>query len=176
MPVAFVIAAAVLDFHQLFGAAPLWLDEDMIALVQPFMLARRQPVPKAHIMLARAVREWIAADQYDIEKLFARLNMSRRQATRLCNEYFGGPPKYIERKFRALQAAIRIHEGEDPQDAAAPFSDQPHMIKEIKHFTGHTPTTLRGSGIDPILAITLDYESFQSLPDPMPESVDAAHL
>src|SRR6185436_3314879 len=32
MPVAFVIAAAVLDFHQLFGAAPLWLDEEMIAL------------------------------------------------------------------------------------------------------------------------------------------------
>ena len=30
--VAVVIAAAVLDFHQLFGAAPLWLDEQMIAL------------------------------------------------------------------------------------------------------------------------------------------------
>jgi len=27
-----VIAAAVLDVHQLFGAAPLWLDEEMIAL------------------------------------------------------------------------------------------------------------------------------------------------
>src|SRR5687768_4921595 len=32
MPVAFVIAAGVLDLHQLFGAAPLWLDEEMIAL------------------------------------------------------------------------------------------------------------------------------------------------
>ena len=32
MPIAFVIAAAVLDLHQLFGAAPLWLDEEMIAL------------------------------------------------------------------------------------------------------------------------------------------------
>src|SRR5687768_10547243 len=32
MPIAFVIAAVVLDLHQLFGAAPLWLDEEMIAL------------------------------------------------------------------------------------------------------------------------------------------------
>jgi hypothetical protein len=32
MLIAFVIAAAVLDLHQLFGAAPLWLDEEMIAL------------------------------------------------------------------------------------------------------------------------------------------------
>jgi hypothetical protein len=32
MLIAFVIAAAVLDLHQLFGAAPLWVDEEMIAL------------------------------------------------------------------------------------------------------------------------------------------------
>ena len=32
MLIAFVIAAAVLDLHQLCGAAPLWLDEEMIAL------------------------------------------------------------------------------------------------------------------------------------------------
>ena len=32
MLLAVVIAAAVLDLHQLFGAAPLWLDEEMIAL------------------------------------------------------------------------------------------------------------------------------------------------
>ena len=32
IPIAFVIAAAVLDLHQLFGAAPLWVDEEMIAL------------------------------------------------------------------------------------------------------------------------------------------------
>jgi hypothetical protein len=30
--IAVVIAAAVLDLHQLFGGAPLWLDEEMIAL------------------------------------------------------------------------------------------------------------------------------------------------
>ena len=32
MSVALVIAAVVLDLHQLSGAAPLWLDEEMIAL------------------------------------------------------------------------------------------------------------------------------------------------
>ncbi|MEI9851274.1 MAG: AraC family transcriptional regulator [Sphingomonas sp.] len=95
----------------------------------------------------------------------------KRQATRLCNEYFGGPPKLLARKYRAIRAAMRIHAGENPADVVEPFSDQPHMIKEIKQFTGHTPTTLR-DGIDPVVAATLANESFHFLPDVIPESVD----
>lgn len=145
--------------------------EDMIAVTEPFLLARRHPVPKAHVALARAVREWAASGERGIRGIYDRVEMSERQATRLCNEYFGGPPKLLERKYRAVRAAMKIYQGEDPADAAEPFADQPHMIKEIKYFTGHTPTTLR-SGIDPVVAITLDNESFHFLPEVIPESVD----
>lgn len=146
--------------------------EDMVRAVEPFLLARRKPVPRAHAELAVAVRQWVASGEPGIEGLYARAApMSPRHVTRLCNEYFGGPPKHLERKFRAIRAAMRIYQGEDPKDAAAPFSDQPHMINELRRYTGHTPTTLR-ERIDPVLAATLDNESFHFLPDTIPESVD----
>lgn len=146
----------------------------MVTAVEPFLLARRKPVPRAPYALVRALREWAASDEAGIESFYARLPMSQRQVTRLCNEYFGGPPKFLERKYRAVRAAMRIYQGESPADAAGPFADQSHMINEIRHFTGHTPTTLR-AGTDPVLAVTLANETFHFLPDVFPESVDEGH-
>ncbi|MES2443282.1 MAG: AraC family transcriptional regulator [Pseudomonadota bacterium] len=174
------VADRVIDGEELFGPDSLvLLDrlrrvgtlEEMIALVEPFLVARARRVPPAHIALAVAVREWAASDEPVIDSLYSRIAMSQRQVMRLCNEYFGSPPKHLERKFRAIRAAMRIYQGEDPADVADRFSDQSHMINEIKHFTGHTPGSLR-AGIDPILAITLANESFHFLPDVIPESVD----
>jgi AraC-like DNA-binding protein len=170
----------VLDGAELFGPeAGALLDrlrgmariEEMIAAVEPFLLARRRRVPEAHLALARAVREWAASGAEGVEALYAMVDMSERQVMRVCNEYFGGPPKLLERKFRAIRAAMRIYQGQDPADAAEPFADQSHMINEIRRFTGHTPTSLR-AGIDPVLALTLDSETFHFLPDVIPESVD----
>ncbi|MCW3848000.1 AraC family transcriptional regulator [Sphingomonas sp. LB-2] len=174
----------LLDGAELFGTQALDLlerlramatIEEMIAAVEPFLLARRRRVPEAHLALARAVREWAAAGASGgaggVEALYAMVDMSERQVMRVCNEYFGGPPKMLERKFRAIRAAMRIYQGGDPADAAEPFADQSHMINEVRRFTGHTPTSLR-AGIDPVLALTLDSETFHFLPDVIPESVD----
>lgn len=171
----------LLDGAELFGPEALTLlerlrgmdrIEDMIEAVEPFLLARRRRVPEAHLALARAVREWAASGAEGVEALYAAVDMSERQVMRVCNEYFGGPPKLLERKFRAIRAAMRIYQGGDPADAAGPFADQSHMINEIRRFTGHTPTSLK-AGIDPVLAVTLDSETFHFLPDVIPESVDA---
>lgn len=171
----------ILDGAELFGPEALTLlerlrgmdrIEDMIEAVEPFLLARRRRVPEAHLALARAVREWAASGAEGVEALYAAVDMSERQVMRVCNEYFGGPPKLLERKFRAIRAAMRIYQGGDPADAAGPFADQSHMINEIRRFTGHTPTSLK-AGIDPVLAVTLDSETFHFLPDVIPESVDA---
>lgn len=170
----------VLDGADLFGPEATALlgrlrglerIEDMIEAVAPFLLARRRRVPEAHLALARAVREWAASGAEGVEALYAMVDMSERQVMRVCNEYFGGPPKHLERKFRAIRAAMRIYQGGDPADAAGPFADQSHMINEIRRFTGHTPTSLK-AGIDPVLAVTLDSETFHFLPDVIPESVD----
>lgn len=166
---AAVLGAGALDLlERLRGLDRL---EDMIAVAEPFFLARRRPVPPSHLAIARAVRDWAASGAEGVESLYAAVDLSERQVMRICNEYFGGPPKHLERKFRAIRAAMRIFQGGDPADAAEPFADQSHMINEVRRFTGHTPTSLR-AGIDPVLPLTLDSETFHFLPDVIPESVD----
>lgn len=152
--------------------------EEMIAIIQPRLeaqLERAKPMPLTHLAFLQAVREWAAGGDPTLEQLYAlvrvRSNIGERQVQRLCREYFAGTPAHLKRKFRAIGAAMRIYQGASISEVVGPFSDQPHMINEIRHFTGHTPTTLR-AGIDPVLAVTLDNESFHFLPDVIPEEVD----
>ena len=174
------LADRVADGAAIFGPEVLALRErlcgmatldEMVAAVEPMLAAHRRPIPEAHLLFSRTVREWLATPALDIEALYAALPMSRRQVMRLCNGYFGGPPTHLRRKYRALNAAIRLRRGEAPADVAGACWEQSHMINEVKHFTGHTPTSLRDA-IDPVLAVTLDGESFHTLPEVFPEQVD----
>ncbi len=152
--------------------------EEMVAAVEPFLMRRvdtARRVPKAHVAFLRIVREWAASGNPTIDALYdameAETGMGQRQVQRLCKEYFAGPPNHLRRKFRAIGAAMRIHQGAPLAEVVAPFADQSHMINEIKHFTGQTPGLLRDS-IDPVLAATLENEKFHFLPDVIPETVD----
>ncbi len=175
------VADRVIDGAEVFGPEVIALLaelrrletlEEMIAAVEPFLQARRQSVPVSHLALAQAVREWSASETLDVQALYDAVpGMTPRQVMRLCNEYFGGSPTHLRRKFRALLAALRLYRGERAADVAAPFSDQSHMINEVKHYTGHTPTSLR-ERIDPVLAATLDKETFYMLPEAVPETLD----
>ena len=78
-----------------------------------------------------------------LDRLVARMDVSRRQTDRLAKLFFGASPKLLQRKYRALRAADRIRMGEaaDWLDAAGEsFYDQSHFIKEFKTFLGATPT------------------------------------
>lgn len=170
----------VIDGRELFGDAAYALLEQlrgmdsvdaMIAAVEPLLLAHRRPVPKTHLLFARAVREWSASEDLDIDALYDAVPLARRQVMRLCNEYFAGPPMHLRRKFRAIWAAMRLYHGESPADVVGMFCDQPHMINEVKRYTGLTPGALQ-SRIDPVLAATLDEETFRVLPEIFPESLD----
>ncbi|OAN65390.1 AraC family transcriptional regulator [Sphingomonas sp. TDK1] len=152
--------------------------EEMAAAVEPLLMRRldaARRVPTAHIAFLRIVREWAASGDPTIDALYDAMQvetgMGQRQVQRLCKEYFAGPPNHLRRKFRAIGAAMRIHQGAPLAEVMVPFADQSHMINEIKHFTGHTPGSLRDA-IDPVLAATLENEKFHFLPDVIPETVD----
>jgi AraC-like DNA-binding protein len=152
--------------------------EEMISGIAPLLIMRQEevkPVPVAHYPFLRAVREWAATEGSTIDALYSRIEatsgLGQRQVQRLCLEYFGGAPTQLKRKFRAIRAAMRIYQGAPLDDVIEPFSDQSHMINEVKHFTGHTPGGLRASN-DPALGLTLYNENFHILPDVIPEPVD----
>lgn len=152
--------------------------DEMVAAISPLLKMRQhevKPIPKAHLIFLRAVRAWAAGGDPTLDALYsairAKSNIGERQVQRLCLEYFAGSPAHLRRKFRAIGAAMRIYQGANIDEVMAPFSDQSHMINEIRHFTGFTPTSLRGP-IDPIMAATLSDETFHFLPDVFPEAVD----
>lgn len=132
---------------------------EMVALAEPFLLRRLRPIPPDHVRMAEAVQDWLREDPADAQALFAALPWSERHATRIINQYFGAGPKRLVRKWRALRAAARLLEGEDPRDVAEAFYDQPHMIRELREFTGHTPRTLPQNA-DPVMIATLRHDAF----------------
>lgn len=94
----------------------------------------------------------VAADRWLADELSPRIDvlqeatgLSARQVGRLCNRYYGAPPKYLARKYRALRCALMLaRDNVDWTDVSeGVFYDQSHFIREFKHFIGLTPSQLR---------------------------------
>ncbi|WP_136162299.1 AraC family transcriptional regulator [Sphingomonas flavalba] len=95
------------------------------------------------VNFTRIVDHWLErADSPDVETLVAEAGLSRRQVERLCKRFYGAPPKMLARKYRALRAAVALARGDTDMTSviARGFYDQSHFIREIKYFTGITPS------------------------------------
>ncbi len=139
----------------------------MVDAVSAFLLARVRPIPAPHILLIRAVTEWLSSDlDPDVDDLYAGLAMSRSTATRLITRYFGSAPKPLMRKYRALRAASLLCDPACTPELRAQveslFYDQPHMIREIRHFAGRTPGALDGDDCK-ILRLWLSKDNYRDL-------------
>jgi AraC-like DNA-binding protein len=108
----------------------------------------------------RQVDHWLAANTSpEIADLQSITGLSTRQLARKVNHFYGMPPKYLSRKYRALRAARILAENvqEDHDYLYDAFYDQSHMIRELKLFTGTTPAKL-GSDFS-LLAPLIDKRS-----------------
>lgn len=140
---------------------------EMVDQVAAFLLPHARTVPDSHLALIRTVGEWLSSDfDPDVEALFTRTGKSRSTATRIIRNYFGASPKQLMRKYRALRAAsVLVDPDATPVMRArveSLFYDQPHMIREIRHFTGRTPGAL-DSDDTKILRIWLSKDNYRQL-------------
>ena len=106
------------------------------------LFARVQEPP---LWFTRLTDHWLASSPSpEVDQLVHEAGMSSRQVERLARRVYGGPPKLLARKYRALKAASELAEGKSRwQDVAGDaFFDQSHFIREFKQFTGLTPTQL----------------------------------
>ncbi|WOE75311.1 helix-turn-helix domain-containing protein [Alterisphingorhabdus coralli] len=98
------------------------------------------------LTFTKMVDGWLAADPSpSVPELRTMTGLSDRQLARKVKQYYGVPPKYLSRKYRALRAARAMVDANDDdadylRDA---FYDQSHMIRELKIFAGMTPNELR---------------------------------
>jgi AraC-like DNA-binding protein len=109
-------------------------------------VALAPPLPPGVWHMLEAIDGWLMGEGSPrIEALAEATGLSTRQLARLCNRYYGAPPKLLARKYRALRCSARIAlDREDWQTLCddGVFYDQSHLIREIKHFIGFTPHQL----------------------------------
>jgi AraC-like DNA-binding protein len=107
----------------------------------------------------QTVDRWLeSALSPDVKDLQAETGLSARQIERLAKQYYGVPPKLLARKYRALRTAHAISRGTgDWQDFIDQgYYDQSHCIREIKAFTGITPSAIRAHA-SKLTAMTFDH-------------------
>lgn len=89
---------------------------------------------------------WLAAAPSPcVQQLREMSGLSARQLARKVKHYYGMSPKYLSRKYRALRAARALVDatGDDADYLRDAFYDQSHMIRELKIFSGMTPSQLQ---------------------------------
>ena len=118
-------------------------DAARIATVDRFFIALQEHARPVPLWYTRLTDDWLTRTRNpQVDTLMHATGMSARQVERWSNKHYGAPPKVLARKYRALQAAMRLGTGEARTwaDAAADaFYDQSHFIREFKQFIGVTP-------------------------------------
>lgn len=110
----------------------------------------------------RTVDKWLQSSlSPEVDQLVAATRLSRRQVERLCKRLYGAPPKLLSRKYRALRAAVVLAKGEasTAELLEQGFYDQSHCIREIKRFTGITPTRIQGN-LNELTRLTMQRTAF----------------
>ncbi len=112
-----------------------------------------------HVAVVEAILRWLASGLDPVVgDLYASVGVSPRQVQRVCRRFFGVAPAQVLKRFRALRAAMLLAQPNVPQELydqlMATYFDQAHLIRDIRRYTGRTPTqfrqgTLAGELLDP---------------------------
>ena len=135
--------------------------------VSNFLLPRLSDVASKHIEIIAAVVRWLDNSiTPDVDDLYSRLPVARRQAQRVIGDYFGCAPKQLMRKYRAVRAAMLLNDPACTEEQITQvqelFYDQPHMIREIRHFAGRTPHRISDEE-GTLLSMWLDKDNIREL-------------
>lgn len=101
-----------------------------------------------HAAVVDTILAWLSSG-FDpvISDLYARADVSPRQLQRICRRFFGVAPAQVLKRFRALRAAMLLAQPGLSQEVhdqlMATFFDQAHLIRDIRRYTGRTPTQFR---------------------------------
>ncbi len=101
-----------------------------------------------NVAVVEAILRWLASGlDPDLADLYAAVSVSPRQIQRICRRFFGVPPAQVLKRWRALRAAMLLAQPNLPDallDALmATYFDQAHLIRDIRRYTGRTPSQFR---------------------------------
>jgi methylphosphotriester-DNA--protein-cysteine methyltransferase len=105
-----------------------------------------------HVAAVEAITAWLASG-FDppLSDLHAAIAISPRQLQRIARRYFGVPPAQVLKRSRAIRAAMLLANPALPEsmrtEMLTTYFDQAHLIRDIRRFTGRTPTQLRAESL-----------------------------
>lgn len=138
---------------------------DIAPLLDAWLIRRIKPIRADHQAAIDAIRNWLAEGEFPhVDDLYARSDLSERQMMRIANRYFGAPPKLLARKYGALRTASRIFVsgGAIPDEALTHYADRSHLTREVRIFTGQTPSQLKTVS-SRFMRATLSPDNFREL-------------
>lgn len=101
-----------------------------------------------HVEVVEAILRWLASGfDPSVSDLYASVGVSSRQLQRICRRFFGVAPAQVLKRFRAHRAAMLLSQpglSEELRDQLmATYFDQAHLIRDIRRYTGRTPSQFR---------------------------------
>lgn len=116
-------------------------------LLSQFFREAITPIKAGHATFIDETMAWLSKEfNPPVEDLFDRLAISRRQAQRLSNRFFGVPPRQLLKRVRAMRAATLLSQSDLPgtvrDEISLAYFDQSHLINDLRRYTGRTPTIL----------------------------------
>jgi AraC-like DNA-binding protein len=136
------------DARRVLGVSPDDLI-DAIAPAEDFAVALTKPSPPSLDETAYAARLIRASrGRARMERVAERAGLSLRHLRRRMKQRIGMGPKTLARRLQVQSAIERADQSAKPNWAdialAAGFSDQAHLTRTVREFTGHTPALLHG--------------------------------
>jgi AraC-like DNA-binding protein len=104
-----------------------------------------------HREVIAALEHWLGAspDPF-VAELFDKAPWSQRHIQRLCRRYYGVPPSQLLKRQRAIRAALVLANADISEEMRSEvllsYFDQPHLIRDMRRFTGKTPAALVKNG------------------------------
>jgi AraC-like DNA-binding protein len=126
-------------------------DADGFAAFEAWLVAQRRRADEDDIALAVALVERIAKDRdiTTVDRLAVVAGMGPRSLQRLFREHVGASPKWVIRRYRLQEVALRIERGDRATltDLAAElgYTDQAHLARDFKNAVGKSPTDFAAS-------------------------------
>ena len=122
--------------------------EDLFPLIGA-AIAAGPFVPRAdHVAVVEVMLRWLTSGfAPELGDLYAAVDLSPRQLQRISRRFFGVPPAQVLKRFRALRVAMLLAQPSISdavgEQLLSTYFDQAHLIRDIRRYTGRTPTGWR---------------------------------